>query len=270
MPVVDGLLGRVLETPPTRQRRELTLQIRTAVADRMVAAEVQSRCHNLHGALFLMLDSAGIPSVIVWGSVHAEAVDLRGSFALNAELPAENENHRPGHSWLITPEFSVIDLALAHQGDIGGTYASVKGAIPPIVSISNRNSDPIPMQWYPDHRGSPISDTAYKNATKYFDVLGWSEFSGAGFTVRYLPGAVTVPSEDLQDINLRIGGLRPDDAFEQCVLPLLGGPPEWFGAPRKRVCQWERRGDLLPPSVSPSGCRFHAKQQAIRRPELAD
>ena len=223
MPVLDGLLGRVLETPPMQQRRDLTLQICAAVADRMVAAEVQSRCHNLHGALFLMLDSAGIPSVIVWGSVHAETDDPRGSFALNSELPPEDENHRPGHSWLITPEFSVIDLALAHQGDVGGTYASVKGAIPPIVHIANRKSDPIPREWYPDHRGLPIGDAAYTNATKYFDVLGWSEFSGAGLTVRYLPGAVTAPSEDLQDINLRIGGLPPDHAFERFVLPLLEG-----------------------------------------------
>ena len=225
MPVIDGLLGRVLETPPTQQRSDLTLQICAAVADRMVAAEVQSRCHNLHGALFLMLDSAGIPSVIVWGSVHAETNDPRGSFALNSELPREDENHRPGHSWLITPEFSVIDLALAHQGEVGGTYASVKAAIPSIVHIANRKSDPIPREWYPDQQGSPISEAAYTNATKYFDVLGWSEFSGAGLTVRYLPGAVQAPIEDLQDIDLRIGQLRPDYAFEQFVLPLLEGGP---------------------------------------------
>ena len=225
MPVLDGLLGRVLETPPMQERSDMTLQICSAIAERMDAAEVQSSCHNLHAALFLMLDSAGIPSVMVWGSVHAETHDPPGSFALNAQLPPEGEDHRPGHSWLITPEFSVIDLALAHQGDVGGTYASVKGAIPSIVCIANRKSDPIPREWYPDRQGLPISQAAYTDATKYFDVLGWSEFAGAGFTVRYLPGAVVAPepSEDLQHANVRIGGLRPDHAFEQFVLPLLEG-----------------------------------------------
>ena len=227
MPVLDGLLGRVLDTPPMQERGDLTLQICAAIADRMVAAEVESRCHNLHIALFLMLDSAEIPSVMVWGSVHAETSDPRGSFVLNAQLPPEGADHRPGHSWLITPEFSVIDLALAHQGEIGGTYASVKGAIPSIVHIANRKDDPIPREWYPDQQGLPVSEAAYADATKYFDVLGWSEFAGAGLTVRYLPGAVVAPepSEDLQDANVRIGGLRPDHAFERFVLPLLEGGP---------------------------------------------
>jgi hypothetical protein len=225
MSVADGLLGRVLETPPMQQRGDLTLQICAAVADRMIAAEVQSRCHNLHGALFLMLDSVGVPSVCVWGSVHAETNDPRGSFALNSELPPEGANHRPGHSWPITPEFSVVDVALAHQGEIGGTYASVKAAIPSIVHIASRESDPIPREWYPDQQGSPISDAAYANATKYFDVLGWASFLGDGFTARYLPGAVWLPDVDLQDIDLRIGGLRPDYAFERFVLPLLEGDP---------------------------------------------
>ena len=116
-----------------------------------------------------------------------------------------------------------VDLALAHQGEVGGTYASVKTAIPSIVHIKNRKSDPIPREWYPDQQGAPIGDAAYANATSYFDVLGWSEFAGAGFTVRYLPAAVTAPSEDLQEIDLRIGGLRPDDAFERFVLPVLAG-----------------------------------------------
>jgi hypothetical protein len=225
MSVADGLLGRVLETAPMQQRSDLTMQVCAAVADRMVAAEVQSRCHNLHAALFLMLDSAGIPTAIVWGSVHAETNDPRGTFALNAELPPEGANHRPGHSWLITPEFSVIDLALAHQGEVGGTYAPVKAAIPSIVQITNRESEPIPREWYPDQQGSPVSDAAFANGTKYFDVLGWSAFSGDGFTARYLPGAVWLPDVDLQDINLRIGGLRPDDAFERFVVPLLEGDP---------------------------------------------
>jgi hypothetical protein len=226
MPVLDGLLGRVLETPPMQERSDLTLRICAAIADRMVAAEVQSRCHNLHSALFLMLDSAGIPSVMVWGSVHAETSDPQGSFALNAQLPPEGAGHRAGHSWLITPEFSVIDLALAHQGNVG-TYASVKGAIPSIVQIANRKSDRIPREWYPDQQGSPISEAAYADATEYFDVLGWSEFAGAGFTARYLPGAVVAPepSEDLQDVNVRIGGLRPDHAFERFVVPSIEGRP---------------------------------------------
>jgi hypothetical protein len=221
LPVIDGLLGRVLETPPTQQRSDLTLQICAAVADRIVAAEAQSRCHNMHAALFLMLDSAGIPSVMVWGSIHGETNDGRGSFALNAAVPPESKVHRPGHSWLITPEFSVIDLALAHQGEVGDTYTSVKAAIPSIVHITNRKGDPIPREWYPDEQGVPIGNAVYANATSYFDVLGWSEFSGAGFTVRYLPGAVTAPEEDLEGIDLRIGGLRPDQAFDQFVLPLL-------------------------------------------------
>ena len=127
MPVLDGLLGRVLETPPMQERSDLTLQICAAIADRMVAAEVQSRCHNLHTALFLMLDSAGIPSVMVWGSVHAETNDPQGSFALNAQLPPEGENHRPGILGLITPEFSVIDLALAHQGEVGTLRVRQRG-----------------------------------------------------------------------------------------------------------------------------------------------
>ena len=227
MPVLDGLLGRVLETPPMQQRSDLTLQICATVADQMVAAEVQSRCHNLHAALFLMLDSARIPCVIIWGSVHAETDDARGSFVLNAQLPRESEIHRPGHSWLLTPEFSVIDLALAHQGDIGDAYESVKAAIPPIVHVKNRKSDPIPREWYPDQLGAPVDDEAYADGTRYFDVLGWSEFSGAGFTVRYLPGAIwaPTPNEDLQDVDLRIAGLRADDAFERFVLPLLDGGP---------------------------------------------
>jgi hypothetical protein len=225
MPVLDGLLGRVLETPPMQQKGDLTLQICATIAERMDAAEAQSRCHNLHAALFLMLDSAGLPSVMIWGSVQAETCDPPGSFALNAQLPPEGEDHRPGHSWLITPELSVIDLALAHQGDVGGTYASVKGAIPSVVQIANRKYDPIPREWYPDQQGSPISEAAYIDATKYFNVLGWSEFAGAGFKVRYLPGAVVAPepSEDLQDANVLIGGLRPDHAFERFVLPLLEG-----------------------------------------------
>jgi len=223
LPVMDGMLGRLLETQPTRERGALTLQICAEIADRVVAAEVESRCHNLHGALLLMLDSAGIPSVTAWGSVYAETDDPPGGFVLNAELPAENENHRPGHSWIITPEFSVIDLALTYQGQVGGSYASTKAAIPPIVHLSDRRRDPIPREWYPNQQGSPISDDAYANATKYFDVLGWSEFSGANFKIRYLPGAVQVPAEDLHDIDLHIGGLRPDYAFERSVLPVIDG-----------------------------------------------
>jgi hypothetical protein len=219
--VLDGLLGRVLETPPMQQRRDLTLLICAAVADQIVAAEVQSRCHNLHAALFLMLDSAGIPCVIVWGSVYGETDDARGSFALNAEVPAESEIHRPGHSWLVTPELSVVDLALAHQGEVGDSYASIKAAIPSIVHVKNRKRNPIPREWYPEQHGALIDDAAYARATSYFDVLGWSEFSGIGFRVRYLPGAITAPNEDLHGIDLRIGGLRPDHAFEQFVLPVL-------------------------------------------------
>lgn len=224
-PVMDALLGRVLETPPIQQRADLTLQICATVADQMVPAEVQSRCHNLHAALFLMLDSAGIPCVIVWGSVHAETDGGRGSFALNAQVPRESEIHRPGHSWLMTPEFSVVDLALAHQGDIGDAYESVKAAIPPVVQVENRKNDPIPREWYPDQRGASVDEEAFAGGTRYFDVLGWSEFPGDRFTVRYLPGAIWVPApnEDLRDFDVRIAGLRADDAFERFVVPVLKG-----------------------------------------------
>lgn len=221
MPVMDGLLGRVLELSPSQERGDLTLRICTALADQMVDTEVESRCHNLHAALFLMLDSVGVPSAFVWGSLHAETYDPRGTFALNAQVPAEGENHRPGHSWLITPEFNVVDLALKHQGAVGGTYEAVKTAIPSVVHLSNCKRDPIPRGWYPDHDGRPVSEDAYAGGTQYSDVLGWSELSDDRFTARYLPGAISAPEEDLDGINLRIGGLRPEQAFERFVVPLL-------------------------------------------------
>lgn len=224
--VCDGMLGHVLQAERDPQIAAKASRLLNAVRDGIVPAEVESRCHNLHSAVMLMLDRIGCPSVVVWGSVNASAPGTVG-FVLNAAVGLRGPNHRPGHSWLLSPYWAVADLALKHQfaAGVGDDYAVLRPRIPSlIVSESTELSEPEPKWWRIPGRPGIVEPPVevYANESKYQDVLGWTKVELESLTVRYLPGAVAIPEEDdINAVEVVIGGMRPGDFFASILDTLL-------------------------------------------------
>ena len=62
----------------------------------------------------------------------------------------------------------------------------------------------------------------YAKATLYQDVIGWSHYKSGPTTVRYLPGAMTLPEEaEMADVSIKIGGLSPREFFDQNASDLV-------------------------------------------------
>lgn len=213
LPVLDGLLGYILNGNHPPENRENVDALFGAVGDAIVREEVVNRCHNLQGAVALMLDAIGCPAIMIWGSVNASSRGTRG-FALNANIPPESRDHRPGHSWILTPYGFVNDVALVHGDEVGDDYDLLAPSIPKLVQIpAYETSEPEKSWWrLPSPQTYLINDAAYAQSTQYHNLLGWSQCVSEDLTIRYLPAAVTLPEEsDLNDVNIRIGGMRPGE-----------------------------------------------------------
>lgn len=169
----------------------------------------------------MLLDRIGCPAIGVWGSVYASSDDGR-SFSLNALGPRLSPMHSPGHSWLLTPYSTVLDLTLFFQDGVAGDYESLRGEITlPIVS-SERSSIVPEAEWWALGTQLPAIKRI-EDETLYLNVLGWNPVQCGSLLIRYLPGAVNLPSEvDPNDAKVRIGGLAPGDFFEEACLDLVG------------------------------------------------
>jgi len=211
--VCDGVLGHVLRAPRTSEEEAEATALLRAVGDALVPDEVENRCHNLHSAVMLMLDRIGCPAIVVWGSVHASALASRG-FVLNAGMSPRFPGHRPGHAWIMTPYWSVTDLALAYGYNVGDDYERLAPSIPKLVQIRTRESSEPDREWWrlPSSQPFVMDDAAYAHATKYLDLVGWSQDVAEDVTLCYLPGAMAVPEEpEMNDVSVQIGGRPPGD-----------------------------------------------------------
>lgn len=211
--VCDAILGHVLNAPKSPDRKAAALELLKRIEKGLINSEVQNQCHSLHGAVALMLDKIGCPAVVIWGSLNAIAPGSTG-FRLIGEGAPQFLGHRPGHSWLLTPYWSVVDLALAHQYGVGDDYESLKKVIPKLILVSNQENSEPDRAWLqsPGQPNSSVPELVYCNATKYFDVIGWSKYQSDYMTIMYIPGAVCIPTEsELDEINIRIGGKPPGE-----------------------------------------------------------
>ena len=217
----DGVLGHVLASSLDAKEEERALELLNRVSQAMVASEVENRCHNLHAACFLMLDALHVPAAVVRGSVYA--TDERGqSFWLNSLDGMESEMHRPGHSWLITPSWRVADLALAHQSEVPGNYDVIRATLPPVITVTSSEVSEPAVRWWRFAGGYRLTEDMYGEATRYQNVIGWSQHTSESTTVRYLPGALTLPIEaELACIDIRIGGVSPREFFDQNASDLI-------------------------------------------------
>lgn len=220
-PVLDGLLGYILNGthPPDKARdaSELLVLVREAIGH----DDVENSCHNLHGAVALMLNAIGCPAIVVWGTVHASAPGTDG-FVLNANIAPQFPGHRPGHAWIMTPYNSVNDVALAHGYNVGNHYESLMPSIPKLIQISGHETSEPDVGWWhiPSSQSFRLDGQKYADSTKYQDVIGWSQATFGELTIRYLPGAVSLPEEaDLNDIKIRIGGQLAGDFFSENWTP---------------------------------------------------
>ena len=217
----DGVLGHVLASELDADAEERALELLNRVAQALVASEVENQCHNLHVACFLMLDALHIPVAVVRGSVYA--TDEQGQrFWLNSLDGWDSQEHRPGHSWLITPSWRVADLALVHQAEVSGNYDAIRATLSPVITVtSSEVSEPV-GSWWRFADGRSMERAMYAEATQYQNVIGWSQYTSEATTVRYLPGAITLPIEaELACIDIRIGGVSPREFFDQNASDLI-------------------------------------------------
>ncbi len=158
---------------------------------------------------------------MIWGAVYAADEGGR-AFWLNAREGPTFPGHRPGHSWLLTPSWRVADLALVHQFDVPGDYNDINATLPPIITITSSEASEPDVNWWRLEGGDLLTSDEYVQATRYHDVIGWSQHQSGPTTVRYLPGATTLPVEaELGDINIKIGGLSPRKFFDRHASDLL-------------------------------------------------
>lgn len=221
--ICDAILGHVINAPKDQKQEEASLELLTRIQRKIIDEEIVNQCHNLHGAVALMLDRIGCPAIMIWGSLNAISPRSSG-FRLIAEAEPEFSGHRPGHCWLLTPYWSVTDLALAHQSGVGDDYEILKAHIPSLILERSQNQSEPERSWLrPSGQPSAnVPDSIFCNATKYHDVIGWTEVKLASLTISYIPGAVTIPSEhELNEINILIGGKRPGDFFSQSCADLV-------------------------------------------------
>jgi hypothetical protein len=217
-PVCDAVLGHVLWSPKDEATEKRAVEVLTRVEAAIDSSAVENMCHNLHAAVVGMLDLVGCPAIVIWGTVDATAPGLVG-FTLPAYVKSFPEQ-RPGHSWILTPYHCVADLAIAHQFSAGGDYESIKQNLPRLVQSQSRESAEPQRAWFrfPEAPGRLIPEANFANETKYHNLLGWSLVETPACSLRYLPGAVTLPAEaDLDDIAIAIGGRKAGRFFrDQC------------------------------------------------------
>lgn len=219
--ICDAVLGHVLASSPDENADARAVELLNRVSDALVDSEVENRCHNLHAACGLMLDALQVPAVVVWGSVYATDEEGR-AFWLNACTPPAFPGHRPGHSWLLTSSWRVVDLSLKHQYAVSGDYDAIRATLPSLITATSSESSEPDVSWWRFEGGYRLAADIYDNETRYQDVTGWSQYSVGGTSVRYLPGAPTLPEEaDFADVNIRIGGLSPREFFEQNASDLV-------------------------------------------------
>lgn len=213
--VLDGVLGYVLASSLSAEQEVKAAALLQRISGALVTSEVENQCHNLHGACALMLDALGIPVIQVWGSVYATDETGR-EFWLNRLVQPAFPDHNPGHSWLLTPSWRVVDLALVHQYAVAGDYEDMRDSLRPVITCdSSETSDP-DVKWWKFEDGSQLDKEGYAMATQYHDLIGWSQIQLGTTTVRYLPSALTLPSEPgMGDVSIRIGGLSPKDFFDR-------------------------------------------------------
>ena len=221
LPICDAVLGHVLATSPDADAEQRALELLNRVSQALVASEVENRCHNLHSACALMLDALHVPVVVVWGSVFATDEEGR-AFWLNAWDGLTSQENRPGHSWLLTPSWRVADLALVHQSGVHGDYDDIRATLPPIITVSSSEVSEPDVSWWPFAGGYRLTAAMYAKSTLYQDVIGWSHYKSAPTTVRYLPGAMTLPEDaEMADVSIKIGGLSPREFFDQNASDLV-------------------------------------------------
>ena len=190
----DGVLGHVLASSADAAEEERAIELLNRVSRALVTSEVENRCHNLHAACLLMLDALHVPAAVVRGSVYAN--DERGRpFWLNSLDGMDSEIHRPGHSWLITPSWRVADLALIHQSEVPGNYDAIRATLPPVITVTSSEVSEPAVRWWRFEGGYPLTEDMYDEATRYQNVIGWSQHTSESTTVRYLPGAINLPIE---------------------------------------------------------------------------
>lgn len=221
--VMDAVLGHVLRMPPSAERKPILQEALERVRNALDPQAVENLCHNLHSAVALYLDLLGCPSVVVRGTVRGEANGYNG-FALIACVRPETEKHRPGHSWIVTPYWRVVDLALPFQSGLGEDYESLRSMLPcPILVADCDTSEPSIEWWRLSPRSSEtITESLFAKETRYHDVLGWSCLEAGDLKIRYLPGGLCLPEEsDLDEISVTIGGLRPGQFFRKHLSDLV-------------------------------------------------
>ena len=219
--VIDAVLGHVIDESPNVEVEARTIELLNRVSRSLVTSEVENRCHNLHAACALMLDALNVPVVIVWGSVYATGKRGR-AFWLNAVTPPSFPGHRPGHSWLLTPSWRVADLSLVHQYGVIGDYGKVQPTLPRVITVTSSEASEPARNWWRTSVGSRLTAEQYIHETRYYDVIGWSQYKSGSTTVRYLPGSVTLPEEvEMGDIDIRIGGLSPREFFDKYASDLV-------------------------------------------------
>ena len=220
--VLDGVLGHVLASSVSAEQEARAGALLEQVSAALVASEVENQCHNLHGACALMLDALGIPVIQVWGSVYA--TDEAGrEFWINRLVEPAFPGHNPGHSWLLTPSWRVVDLALVHQYAVAGDYEDMRGSLRPIITSDSSETAEPDVKWWRFEDGSRLGRERYAAATQYHELMGWTQVQLGPTTVRYLPSAVTLPDvPEMGDVNIRIGGLSPREFFDKRATDLDG------------------------------------------------
>ena len=213
--ICDAMLGYILDSNPDKDSEVRARELINRVSKAVVSSEVKNECHNLHGACALMLDALHIPVVVVWGSVYAS--DQHGhSFFLNAWDGPVLPGYRPGHSWLLTPHLRVADIALVHQSDVRGNYDALRSSLPPVITVDSSEESEPDVNWLQLQNGRAPSADQFAKSTRYHDIIGWSQHDSGPTTVRYIPGAVSMPCEaEMGDVRIKIGGLSPREFFNR-------------------------------------------------------
>ena len=212
--VCDAVLGHILASPLSVEGETRARALLSRVSESLVPSEAENKCHNLHGACALMLDSLGVPVVMVVGSVYA--TDESGcAFWLNRLVGPAFPGHNPGHSWLLTPWWRVADVSLTHQFGVVGDYDAMRSSLRPLITINSNETHKSEVGWWRFEDGLPLPSDGYAEVTKYHDLIGWSQFKSGSAVVRYLPSALTLPMEsELSEVNIKIGGLSPREFFD--------------------------------------------------------
>lgn len=158
---------------------------------------------------------------MVWGSVCATDQDGH-SFSLNHWNASQSEDHRPGHSWLLTPYWRVADISIVHQSVVPGNYEELRKTLPSVITVASSEASEPDINWWRLENGSALSTHRYAESTMYHEIIGWSQHVGETTTVRYLPAALEIPREaEMGEVNIRIGGVSPREFFDRYAGDLI-------------------------------------------------